>query len=623
MPSLETDPGRGNNDRARCESCIDDNSRPAWPPLLFNPLACLECPLAAAPTSRRVRPRDFSWPNSSSWRALNEAVGGNLFRVRPLFADCEHEPSGAACSVAVQNSRNPFFIGDQPAGTQVSGWLNAWSPAPSVYAVAAHSTRDVIAAVDFARTNNLRLVVKGGGHSYQGTSNAADSLLIWTRAMNGVVINDAFVAKGCERKQSPQPAVTIDAGAMWIDAYDAVTTKAGRYVQGGGCTTVGVAGLIQSGGFGSFSKGFGTAAAGLLEAEIVTADGVVRTANSCSEPELFWALKGGGGGSWGVVTQVTLRTHNLPEFFGSAKGTIKAYSSEAFRRLIGRFIDFYSDSLFNPHWGEQIMIGGDRTLRIAMNSQGLDTAESSRIWQPFFEMIKADPELTITDELHTGSGQARHWWDAVSRKARGSEAMIYDSREDASEIHAWWSGDQDQVGEFLYGYESAWLPAFLLEREQRSRLADALIASSQLHDVELHFNKGLAGASAETAAAAADTATNPDVLDAFALAIIADSGPPAYPDLRAPPQDRRAGRKIASDIAAAMKELRRTAPSAGSYVSESNYFQTHWQQSYWGRNYPRLRLAKSKYDPEGLFFVHHGVGSEDWSADGFMRLEGH
>jgi len=56
---------------------------------------------------------------------------------------------------------------------------------------------------------------------------------------------------------------------MWIDAYDAMTTKAGRYVQGGGCATVGVAGLVQSGGFGSFSKNYGTAAAGLLEAEIV------------------------------------------------------------------------------------------------------------------------------------------------------------------------------------------------------------------------------------------------------------------------------------------------------------------------------------------------------------------
>ena len=91
-------------------------------------------------------------------------------------------------------------------------------------------------------------------------------------------------------------------------------------MQGGGCTTVGVAGLVQGGGFGSFSKGFGTAASGLLEAEVVTADGRVRIANACTNPDLFWALKGGGGGSFGVVTRLTLRTHELPAFFGAAFG---------------------------------------------------------------------------------------------------------------------------------------------------------------------------------------------------------------------------------------------------------------------------------------------------------------
>src|SRR6266404_6513592 len=70
------------------------------------------------------------------------------------------------------------------SGTQVSGWLDAWTPAPSVYAVKATSSAEVAAAVNFAREHRLRLVVKGGGHSYQGTSNAPDSLLIWTRAMN-------------------------------------------------------------------------------------------------------------------------------------------------------------------------------------------------------------------------------------------------------------------------------------------------------------------------------------------------------------------------------------------------------------------------------------------------------
>jgi hypothetical protein len=69
-----------------------------------------------------------------------------------------------------------------------------------------------------------------------------------------------------------------------------------------------------------------------------------------------------------------------------------------------------------------------------------------------------------------------------------------------------------------------------------------------------------------------------------------------------------------------MNELRKLSPGAGSYVSESNFFEGDWQRSYWGANYARLRAAKEAYDPEGLFFVHHGVGSERWSADGFTRL---
>jgi FAD/FMN-containing dehydrogenase len=55
-------------------------------------------------------------------------------------------------------------------------------------------------------------------------------------------------------------------------------------------------------------------------------------------------------------------------------------------------------------------------------------------------------------------------------------------------------------------------------------------------------------------------------------------------------------------------------------VSESNFFNASWQQAYWGDHYPRLRGVKKKYDPEGLFFVHHGVGCEEWSADGFTRI---
>ena len=87
-------------------------------------------------------------------------------------------------------------------------------------------------------------------------------------------------------------------------------------------------------GFGGYSKAYGTAAASLLEAEVVTADGIVRTANACTNADLFWALKGGGGGTFGVVTRVTLRTHRLPSFFGWVSATMRAESDESFRTLL-------------------------------------------------------------------------------------------------------------------------------------------------------------------------------------------------------------------------------------------------------------------------------------------------
>jgi len=326
--------------------------------------------------------------------------------------------------------------------------------------VKARSSGDVAAAVNFARDNNLRLVVKGAGHSYQGTSNAPDSLLIWTRAMNKVTLHDAFTPRGCEGTIAPSPAVTAEAGAVWIDLYHAVTSEAGRYVQGGGCADVGVAGLIQSGGFGSFSKGFGAAAAGLLEAEIVTADGAVRIANACTNPDLFWALKGGGGGSWGVVTRVTLRTHDLPAFFGGVWGSIKAQSDDACRRLIARFLSFYVGNLFNQHWGEQIALGPDDTLTLSMVCQGLDNAQARAVWQPLFDWAAASPQDFALSANHgAGALPARRFWDVA-----GNPFMVADPRAGAPNFHGWWRGDQEQAGMFLHGYESLWLPRNLAAR---------------------------------------------------------------------------------------------------------------------------------------------------------------
>jgi FAD/FMN-containing dehydrogenase len=554
---------------------------------------------------------------------LKQEVQGRMLKVESPLDVCQIKPQGETCTEVFNKLENPYYISNQPALTQTTGWADAWTSAPSVYAVEASKTADVVAAVNFARNHNLRLVVKGGAHSYQGRSCSEDSLLIWTRRMNDVSLYDKFVPQGCSDTLSSQPAVSIGAGAIWMDAYDAVTTKAGRYVQGGGCTTVGVAGLIQSGGFGSFSKNYGLAASGLLEAEVVTADGEVRIANACTNPDLFWALKGGGGGSFGVVTRLTLKTRELPNFFGGVFGKINAKSDTAFRRLITQILRFYQDQLFNRHWGEQIRFGTDNSVSIQMVFQGLSQQQAQAAWQPFLDWVANERDITWVQPLQVAALPARHFWNAEFLEQHVPQLIVRDDRPDANPGDFFWAGDQEQTGQYLHAYRSAWLPASLLGKGQQSTLVDALVACCRHWSVSLHFNKGLAGAPASELMEAKNTAMNPAVLDAFALAIVAGGAEESQvcPGILGHEPNPVEARRRAGAINTAMDKLLEIVPQPGSYISESNYFEEDWQRSFWGSNYSRLASIKEKFDPEGLFFIHHGVGSEEWSEDGFKRIK--
>jgi FAD/FMN-containing dehydrogenase len=573
------------------------------------------------PPTSRVRPTDPAWPSKEAWQHLNDDVGGNLIPVDFPLNPCLVNPQSPDCATFFTNIKNPYYIGESPGITQTLGWVDAWATKPSVYAVAARNANDIAAAVNFAREHNLRLVVKGGGHSYQGTSNAPDSLLVWTRHMHDITVQKNFTPQGCSPTAQPQPAVTLGSGSIWFQAYDAVTTKNAAYVQGGGCTTVGVAGLIQSGGFGSFSKHYGTAASGLLEAEVVTADGKIRIANACTNPDLFWALKGGGGGTFAAISKLTLRTRELPELAGGANFTVKASSDDAFRRLVRQFVSFYRDTLFNDRWGEQAHFSPDNELQISMVHLGLTTDESRKVWQPFLDWLAKSPgSYTIKSQPEIGSMPFRHWWDVDWRNEHHHDVFKTDSRSNAGAQNVWWKGDAGQVGWVVWGFESLWLPATLLQSDSQEKLANALYAASRFEEVELHFNKGLAGAPPEAIESAKNTATNPAVCNAFALAIIADGQGPAYPGIANHEPKVAEGRKAADAVHRSMNELRAIAADGGAYVSESNYFEQDFQQSYWGPNHARLAKIKQKYDPDGLFFVHNGVGSEQWSRDGFTKL---
>jgi hypothetical protein len=555
-------------------------------------------PSARAARTSYVRPGTPGWPTDADWASLNHAVGGRLSPVAlPNFED----------PTVHTLLSDPFYIGDQPGLTQSSGWLDAWRSSPSAYVVAAQSASDVAAAIRFARAHNVRLVVKSGGHSYLGTSNAPDSLLIWTRPMNAITVHDAFSPQGAG--SDPVPAVSVGAGCIWLHVYQAVTGGAGRYVQGGGCATVGIPGLVLGGGFGSFSKAYGTAAGSLLEAEIVTADGQTLVVNQAREPDLFWALKGGGGGTFGVITRVTLATHELPATFGAVNLDIQALSDEAYRRLLARFVDLCATNLCNPHWGEQAIVRPDNRLQIKMVFQGLTQDEARAACMPLIDFANtnsADYQGQNTLSVH--ALPARYFWNAGFFRRYAPSAVVFDSQPGASPTDFWWSGNSGEVGAFWYAYTSAWMPSWLLRSQNQAQLVDAWFAASRHWGVAFHFNKGLAGAPAAAIEAARDTAMNPDVLDAFALAITGFHGPAAFPGFPAP--DLVVGGAIRSRVQSAMAALRVAAPEAGAYVNECDYFQTDWQKTFWGPNYPRLAGIKRRYDPDGVFVVHHGVGSE-------------
>ncbi len=554
-------------------------------------------------------PYQACWPTAAAWERLNERVHGHLMKgVSPLMP-CIDDAKSAACQETLHQLKNPFFIESQPGATQSTGWIDAWRSSPSTYVLAAESAQEIAEAVNFARKNHIKLVIKGTGHDYLGRSNSPNSLLIWTHAMRQVTLADAFVPHGCAANVTPTTAVTVDAGARWLEVYQAVTVDHGRYVQGGGCTTVGAAGgFIQGGGFGSFSKKFGTGAAGLLEAEVVTMDGYVRIANACQNQDLFWALKGGGGGTYGIVTKVTLQTHPLPELFGTLHGVVKAKSDAGYRLLIARFIRFYREALNNEYWGEQVSFTPERELKFAMVFQGLTQTEADQLWKPFTDWLVQHKQEYQTD-LQASVRPAKTFWGFDYLSKHFPRAIDVNHLSDAKPGEFWWADNQNEVSIYLNYYLSTYVPFTLFSDQQAPHLVEALFNASHLMPITLHFNKGLAGASEEAIARQKNTSMHPAVLNAAALAIIAGGQQDAFVGITGHVPHFAIARVNAKRAQQAMNQLLVMIPNAASYPNEADYFIPNWQSALWGSQYDQLLQIKRKYDPTQMLTCHHCVGS--------------
>nr|CEL17167.1 FAD-linked oxidoreductase family [Kibdelosporangium sp. MJ126-NF4]CTQ91604.1 FAD-linked oxidoreductase family [Kibdelosporangium sp. MJ126-NF4] len=155
-------------------------------------------------------------------------------------------------------------------------------------------TEDVQACIEFAAATQTPIAARSGGHSYAGYSTRDGSLVADVRALSAVQVNRDGTA-------------TVGAGAQLIDVYSALA-RSGRMLPGGTCPSVGIAGLTLGGGLGVTARKYGLTCDRLVSARIVTSDSKLRTVSAAQEPDLFWALRGGGGGNFGIVTSFTFRT---------------------------------------------------------------------------------------------------------------------------------------------------------------------------------------------------------------------------------------------------------------------------------------------------------------------------
>lgn len=325
-----------------------------------------------AANSTYCTPSQKCWPNQAAFDKLNSTVNGNLIKVVPWADPCFTMPNSyradqcsaienvyldgfsradvpgttekyvdpplllELCALRRNASDGPFsflagfprsdnwaycYTNANPLGDDCS--LQAIAPALgttiplvrtcklgriSPYAVAVQNEKDVQAALAFAQANNIKVVIKNTGHEYLGRATAPDTLMIWTHQMKTLQYSDNFQPDNCGSADKG-PAIIMGAGAQARDVY-AFAKQNNKAITLGAYGSVGVGGgFAQGGGHGPLGPKYGLAVDNVRQYKIVTADGQFRSINQCNDPDLFFALRGGGGGVWGVVTEVAYVAH--------------------------------------------------------------------------------------------------------------------------------------------------------------------------------------------------------------------------------------------------------------------------------------------------------------------------
>ena len=305
---------------------------------------------------------------------------------------------GNACNITTRQWSNASWRSDQVGAMQNHNWENSSCSvffrnttcnqgSVPILAVDAILPEHVQATVRFASKHNLRLVIKTTGHDYLGRSTARGSLLLWLHHVKNMTMIDRFTSCG----SSIANAVRFSAGVQWGEAYEWLD-RFNLTAVGGASATVGTTGgYTQGGGHSPLSRWKGLAADNVLEFDIVTADGRRLTVNSCEDEDLFWALRGGGGGTFGVVLNVVLRTFPSSFIIGTAF-TLSLSNDTNYEQLIRDFVHFLP-TLADGNWSGYFSFF-DSSIAILMLVPNGDISVAN---STLYEFVQNKPELTIND----------------------------------------------------------------------------------------------------------------------------------------------------------------------------------------------------------------------------------
>ncbi|KAE8356197.1 hypothetical protein BDV28DRAFT_165382 [Aspergillus coremiiformis] len=580
-------------------------------------------------------PSEECWPSLTDWAELNDAVSGKLIRNHPVAEPCYYGDDGGRrlCERIVDQWSNSTFQSLQPTGycypldyacpivsipelEHVQGDCEL-GPAP-VYTINATEPEDVVEGIQFAKQHNLRLVIKNTGHDLLARSQGYGSLQIWLKYFqDDIEYHEAYQSLQCERINWAGSAFTVRGGALWGDLY-AEAFKRNLIVVGGQDPTVGViGGYLQGGGHSPASRDFGLAADQVLELKVVLASGELVTANACENTDLFFALRGGGGGTYGVVVSATLKahpsspvvTHSLIVYpLPNRKDPLA--TTMALVDVVAEILSVYpalSDAGFSGYAG-----WGVDKIDSPIAGAPAPVMENGGYSHAFAKLDSSNDAMETAQSFVSATLMQR------LRAYNGSGLMISESWERYASFGDYFTAAtraQQKVGFSKMAITSRLLDKASLTMD-KGRLKEMLrITSTNSPDVPqkatiwtMLFLVGGGKMLSNPTAPITDryVGAHPAWRQAYLLAIPTSILPEGADD--------GSLHKMQEDTTYRKTDaMRALAPNTGSYLNDGDRNNPWWQIDFFGDNYPRLRAIKDEYDPDHVFYCPTCVGSEVWT----------